>query len=51
MNVVKTRVEKMIAGRVMSLETGQLARQADGAVVVQYGESVVLAAVVAVAAE
>ncbi len=33
----------------MSLETGQLARQADGAVVVQYGESVVLAAVVAVA--
>lgn len=39
-NVV--RVEKEIGGRVLSLETGGLARQADGAVVVTYGETVVL---------
>jgi len=40
------RVEKEIAGRVLSIETGKIAKQADGAVVVQYGETVVLVAVV-----
>jgi polyribonucleotide nucleotidyltransferase len=45
---VKTRVERKIADRVLSIETGELARQADGAVLVQYGESIVLATVVAV---
>jgi len=40
------RVEKEIAGRILSIETGKIARQADGAVVVQYGETVVLVAVV-----
>lgn len=35
-------VEREIAGRTLSIETGKIARQADGAVVVQYGETVVL---------
>ncbi len=43
------RVEKEIAGRTLSLETGKIGRQADGAVVVQYGETVVLVAVVTAA--
>jgi len=34
-------------GRTLSFETGRVARQADGAVLVQYGETVVLAVVVA----
>jgi len=45
---LKTRVEKRIADRLLSIETGELARQADAAVLVQYGETVVMAAVVAV---
>jgi polyribonucleotide nucleotidyltransferase len=40
------RVEKEIAGRTLSIETGKIARQADAAVVVQYGETVVLVSVV-----
>jgi polyribonucleotide nucleotidyltransferase len=36
-----------IGGRALTLETGRVARQADGAVLVRYGESVVLATVVA----
>jgi polyribonucleotide nucleotidyltransferase len=40
-----TQIE--IGGRVLTLETGRVAKQADGAVVVRYGESVVLATVVA----
>jgi polyribonucleotide nucleotidyltransferase len=36
------RVELEIAGRTLSIETGKLAKQADGSVVVQYGETVVL---------
>ena len=34
-------------GRPLKLETGKIARQADGAVVATYGETVVLASVVA----
>ena len=34
-------------GRPLTLETGKIARQADGAVVATYGETTVLAAVVA----
>ncbi|NJL31975.1 MAG: hypothetical protein HC898_10270 [Phycisphaerales bacterium] len=37
-----TRVELALGGRTLSIETGRMARQADGAVVVQYGETVVL---------
>ncbi len=37
-----TRVELELGGRTLSLETGKLAKQADGAVVVQYGDTVVL---------
>jgi len=41
------RVEIEWGGRKLKLETGQLARQADGAVLAQYGETSVLATVVA----
>ena len=40
------RVETRIGGRVLSLETGKVAKQADGSVIVQYGDTVVLVAVV-----
>jgi polyribonucleotide nucleotidyltransferase len=43
------RVEKEIGGRILSIETGKIARQADGAVMVQYGQTVVLVAVVSAA--
>ncbi len=36
------RVEREIAGRILSLETGKLAKQAHGAVWVQYGDTAVL---------
>jgi polyribonucleotide nucleotidyltransferase len=36
------RVEKKIGGHTLSIETGKVAKQADGAVMVQYGETVVL---------
>ena len=39
------RVEREIAGKILSLETGKLARQAHGAVMVRCGETVVLATV------
>src|SRR5436853_3068062 len=41
-----TRVERQIGGRALSIETGTLAKLADGAVTVQMGGTVVLAAVV-----
>ncbi len=41
---MKTVVEREIAGRMMSLTTGEVAKQAAGAVLVQYGETVVLVA-------
>ncbi len=37
-----TRVEMELGGRTLSIETGRLAKQADGAVLVQFGETVVL---------
>jgi len=40
------KVEVEWAGRTLTLETGKIARQADGAVVASYGETVVLATVV-----
>ncbi len=42
-----TLVERKFAGRNLVLESGRMARQADGAVLVQFGETVVLATVVA----
>ncbi|MCO8123802.1 polyribonucleotide nucleotidyltransferase [Stieleria sp. TO1_6] len=44
MTVNKVRVEKKIGRQVLSFETGQVAKQAAGAVLVQYGETVVLVA-------
>lgn len=41
-----SRVEREIGNKSLSIETGKIARQADGAVVVQYGETIVLIAVV-----
>jgi len=41
--VEPVRVERQIAGRTLVLETGRMAKQADGAVVATYGETVVLA--------
>ncbi|MHC4418037.1 MAG: polyribonucleotide nucleotidyltransferase, partial [Planctomycetota bacterium] len=40
------KVESQIGGRTLSIETGKIAKQADGAVVVQYGDTVVLVAAV-----
>jgi len=40
MNILS--VTKEVAGRTLTLETGQIALQADGAVLVKYGETVVL---------
>ena len=40
------KLEIQLAGRPLSLETGRLAKQAHGAVLAQYGETVVLATVV-----
>jgi len=48
---VAWRVERTIAGRKMALESGDVARQADGAVLVSFGETVVLVAAVAEPAE
>lgn len=41
---MKISVEREIAGRKLSLTTGEIAKQAAGAVLVQYGETVVLVA-------
>jgi polyribonucleotide nucleotidyltransferase len=41
-----TLIERKFAGRNLTLETGRMARQADGAVLAQFGETVVLATVV-----
>lgn len=41
------RVEAQIGGKNLILETGRMARQSDGAVLVQYGDTVVLVTVVA----
>ncbi len=43
---VINKVEREIAGRTLSLETGKLAKQAAGAVLVKYGETVLLSTVV-----
>lgn len=40
------RQEAVIGGRVMSIETGRMAEQASGAVLVRYGDSIILATVV-----
>ncbi len=44
-----SRVERQIGGRTLSIETGKIAKQADGAVVVRYGDTVVLVTAVTAA--
>ncbi|MBI2614173.1 MAG: polyribonucleotide nucleotidyltransferase, partial [Gemmatimonadetes bacterium] len=39
------RLEQIIGGRALRLETGRLAKQAAGSAIVQYGETMILAAV------
>ncbi|MEE8175213.1 MAG: polyribonucleotide nucleotidyltransferase [Gemmatimonadota bacterium] len=41
------RIEKEFAGRTLVMETGRMARQADGAVFIQFGETAVLVTAVA----
>ncbi|MCA8991636.1 MAG: polyribonucleotide nucleotidyltransferase [Planctomycetaceae bacterium] len=41
---MKVTVEKKIAGRTLSLTTGQIAKQASGAIILQYGETSLLIA-------
>ena len=43
------RVSREIGGRTLTLETGRIAKQAHGAVMVSYGETVVLVAAVVAA--
>jgi polyribonucleotide nucleotidyltransferase len=43
--MIKKSVE--IGGKTLTIETGRMAKQADGAVIVQYGDTVVLATAVA----
>jgi polyribonucleotide nucleotidyltransferase len=42
---LKVRVERQIGESILSIETGELAKQAAGSCLVQYGETVILAAV------
>ncbi|MFC5472066.1 polyribonucleotide nucleotidyltransferase [Cohnella suwonensis] len=44
---MEQRVEMQLGGRPFALETGRLAKQANGAIVVRYGETVVLSTVTA----
>ncbi len=39
---MKSIVEETVGGEVMSIESGQVAKQADGSVIVRYGDTVVL---------
>jgi polyribonucleotide nucleotidyltransferase len=41
------KIEKQFAGRPLSIETGKMARQADGSCVIQFGETMVLCTAVA----
>lgn len=45
------KIEIEWAGRPLTLETGKIARQADGAVIATYGETIVLATVVSAKAQ
>ena len=45
------RVEREIAGRTLSFETGRMAKQSHGAVTVQYGDTVVLVTVLTAPAQ
>jgi len=44
--MTKCKVERAIGGNVLSIETGKVARQASGAALVRYGDTVVLGTVV-----
>lgn len=46
MSLEVSKVERTIGGRTFSIETGKLAKQASGAVLVRYEDTVVLSTVV-----
>jgi polyribonucleotide nucleotidyltransferase len=46
MKLESKKVEKEIGGRILSLETGKIAKQADSSIMVRYGDTMVLVAVV-----
>ena len=46
-NLMVHKVESILKGQPLTLETGKIARQASGAVIVKYGDTVVLATAVA----
>jgi polyribonucleotide nucleotidyltransferase len=46
LSMAAVKVEREIAGKILSIETGKMAKQAHGAAVVRYGDTVVLSAVV-----
>ncbi|HLA37379.1 MAG TPA: hypothetical protein VJZ02_02820, partial [Candidatus Brocadiales bacterium] len=41
------KVEKVVGDRLLSIESNKMARQADGAVTVRYGDTIILATAVA----
>jgi polyribonucleotide nucleotidyltransferase len=43
---LKCKVEETVGGKTLSIESGEVAKQADGAVIVRYGDTVVLVAAV-----
>jgi polyribonucleotide nucleotidyltransferase len=43
---LKCKVEETVGGETLSIESGEVAKQADGAVIVRYGDTVVLVAAV-----
>ena len=43
---MKCKVEETVGGETLSIESGEVAKQADGAVIVRYGDTVVLVAAV-----
>ncbi len=43
---MKSKVEETVGGETLSIESGVVAKQADGAVIVRYGDTVVLVAAV-----
>ncbi|MFA6583985.1 MAG: polyribonucleotide nucleotidyltransferase, partial [Elusimicrobiaceae bacterium] len=47
LDLKKTRIEETVGDKCISMETGHIARQSDGAVTIQLGDTTLLAAVVA----
>ncbi|MFA6543803.1 MAG: polyribonucleotide nucleotidyltransferase, partial [Limisphaerales bacterium] len=44
---MSVKVTAQVGGQTLSIESGKIAKQADGAVIVQFGETIILTAAVA----